>query len=59
VYPARYWLLHVPLWATMLPGALAAAWLTVHWERRWRERQARRRGFEVLAGSSAVLANHA
>jgi hypothetical protein len=25
VSPARYWLLHVPLWATMLPGVLAAA----------------------------------
>jgi hypothetical protein len=49
VSPARYWLLHVPLWATMLPGALAAAWVARRWEHRRRERQARRRGFEVLA----------
>lgn len=59
VYPARYWLLHVPLWATMLPGALAAAWLVVRWERRMRERAARRRGFEVLAGPSAVAVSQA
>jgi hypothetical protein len=59
VSPARYWLLHVPLWATMLPGALAAAWVARRWEHRRRERQARRRGFEVLAGSSVAAGPNA
>ena len=49
VSPARYWLLRVPLWATMLPSLLATTWLVVRWERRRQERAARRRGFEVLA----------
>jgi hypothetical protein len=49
VSPARYWLLHVPLWATMLPGLFAAAWLVFRWDRRRQDGAARRRGFEVLA----------
>ncbi len=45
VTPARYWLLHVPLWATILPGLVTGAWLAA----RWRERRAaRRRGFGVI-----------
>jgi hypothetical protein len=51
VSPARYWLLYVPLWATMLPGIVAATWIVVRWERHRQERAARRRGFEVLAGA--------
>ena len=49
VSPARYWLLRVPLWALMLPGFFAAAWLAVTWDP---ARQDRRRGFDVAAADS-------
>lgn len=44
--PARYWLLYVPLWVTMLPGIVIGAWLVARWRRK---RQERRRGFAVVA----------
>jgi hypothetical protein len=50
VSPARYWLLHVPLWATMLPGMVAGAWLALRWRRARLERP---RGFLVLTGASS------
>jgi hypothetical protein len=46
--PARYWLLYVPLWATILPGILSGAWTGARWARR---RQERRRGFAVVTDS--------
>jgi hypothetical protein len=44
ISPASYWLLRVPLWATMLPGVLAATWIAVNWDP---GREQRRRGFAV------------
>jgi hypothetical protein len=52
VSPARYWLLDVPLWATMLPGGIVAVRL---FALRQRKRREQGRGFSVVGDPRRAL----